>query len=139
MIAAKGSKSHLLLIAVTIPRFPTRYNLFAMKLEEKLQELQRRSTLAEEGGGIARLEKQRKDGKMTARERIEFLLDEGTFEETDKLVTHQCSDFGMQDNKIYGDGLSPATGRLMGGRFSFSRRISRCLVGRFLGRTRRRL
>ena len=85
-----------------------------MKLEEKLSELKRRSALADEGGGIARLEKQRQQGKMTARERIEFLLDEGTFEETDKLVTHQCNDFGMQDNKIYGDGFITGYGKIDG-------------------------
>ena len=94
--------------------FSTRYNLLAMKLEEKLSELKRRSALADEGGGIARLEKQRQQGKMTARERIEFLLDEGTFEETDKLVTHQCNDFGMQDNKIYGDGFITGYGKIDG-------------------------
>ncbi len=101
-------------LSVTIHRLANRYNLLAMKLEEKVQELKRRSSLAEEGGGIARLEKHRKDGKMTARERIEFLLDEGTFEETDKLVTHQCSDFGMQDNKIYGDGFITGYGKIDG-------------------------
>ena len=85
-----------------------------MKLEEKLSELKRRSALADEGGGIARLEKQRQQGKMTARERIEFLLDEGTFEETDKLVTHQCNDFGMQDTKIYGDGFITGYGKIDG-------------------------
>ena len=60
-----------------------------MKLEQKLQELKKRDHLAEEGGGKQRQEKQHKEGKMSARERIEFLLDEGTFEETDKLVTHR--------------------------------------------------
>ena len=85
-----------------------------MKPAEKVNELQRRSALAEEGGGTARLEKQRKDGKMTARERIDFLLDEGTFEETDKLVTHQCGDFGMQDNKFYGDGFITGYGKIDG-------------------------
>jgi len=94
--------------------FRTRYNRFAMKLEEKVSELQRRSALAEEGGGAARLEKQHQQGKMTARERIEFLLDEGTFEETDKLVTHQCNDFGMQENKFYGDGFITGYGKIDG-------------------------
>src|SRR5947199_7563530 len=58
----------------------------------------RRDRLAEEGGGIARREKQHKEGKMSARERIEFLLDEGTFEETDKLVTHRCTDFRSEEH-----------------------------------------
>ena len=102
------------MFSVTIHRLANRYNLLAMKLEEKVDELKRRSSLAEEGGGIARLEKQRKDGKMTARERIEFLLDEGTFEETDKLVTHQCGDFGMQEHKFYGDGFITGYGKIDG-------------------------
>src|SRR5512142_874129 len=85
-----------------------------MKLEEKLAELKKRDGLAEEGGGQARREKQHKEGKMSARERIEFLLDEGTFEETDKLVTHQCHDFGMQEQKYYGDGFVTGYGRIEG-------------------------
>src|SRR5512142_2401543 len=85
-----------------------------MKLEEKLAELKKRDGLAEEGGGQARREKQHKEGKMSARERIEFLLDEGTFEETDKLVTHQCHDFGMQEQKYYGDGFVTGYGRVEG-------------------------
>src|ERR671925_1039641 len=83
-----------------------------MKLEEKLAELKKRDGLAEEGGGQARREKQHKAGKMSARERIEFLLDEGTFEETDKLVTHRCADFGMQEQKYYGDGFITGYGRI---------------------------
>ncbi len=85
-----------------------------MNLEEKILELKRRDQMAEEGGGAARREKQHKDGKMSARERIEFLLDEGTFEETDKLVTHHCTDFGMQDQKFYGDGFITGYGRIEG-------------------------
>ena len=68
-----------------------------MNLEQKLEELKKRDHLAEAGGGEKRREKQHKEGKMSARERIEFLLDEGTFEETDKLVTHRCNDFGMAE------------------------------------------
>src|SRR3974377_2452087 len=85
-----------------------------MNLEQKLEELKHRDQLAEEGGGAARREKQHKEGKMSARERIEFLLDEGTFEETDKLVTHRCSDFGMQEQKYYGDGFITGYGRIEG-------------------------
>src|SRR5207245_1417196 len=65
-------------------------------LEQKLEELKRRDALAEAGGGAERRERQHKEGKMAARERIEFLLDEGTFEELDKMVTHGCQDFGME-------------------------------------------
>jgi propionyl-CoA carboxylase beta chain len=51
---------------------------------------------------------------MSARERIEFLLDDGTFEETDKLVTHRCNDFGMAEQKFYGDGFVTGYGRIEG-------------------------
>src|SRR5258706_9371470 len=85
-----------------------------MSLEEKLTELKRRDTLAHEGGGTKRQERQHKEGKMSARERVEFLLDEGTFEETDKLVTHRCTDFGMQDNKFQGDGFITGYGKVDG-------------------------
>src|SRR5215472_4932187 len=85
-----------------------------MNLEQKLEELKRRDTLAESGGGVQRRERQHKEGKMSARERIEFLLDEGTFEETDRLVTHRCSDFGMQEQKYYGDGFVTGYGRIEG-------------------------
>src|SRR5467141_3389588 len=85
-----------------------------MKLKEKLAELKRRDQLAEEGGGAKRRERQHKEGKMNARERIEFLLDEGTFEETDKLVTHRSHDFGMQEQKFYGDGFITGYGRVEG-------------------------
>jgi acetyl-CoA carboxylase beta subunit len=64
-----------------------------MNLEQKLEELKKRD------GGKERRERQHKEGKMSARERVEFLLDEGTFEETDKLVTHRCTDFGMEEQK----------------------------------------
>src|SRR5881398_296759 len=85
-----------------------------MKLEEKLAELKKRDQLAEEGGGAKRRERQHKEGKMSARERVEFLLDEGTFEETDKLVTHRCTDFGMAEQKYYGDGFITGYGRIEG-------------------------
>jgi len=85
-----------------------------MSLEEKLAELKKRDRLAEDGGGQQRREGQRKQGKMSARERIEFLLDEGTFEETDKLVTHRCNDFGMAEQKYYGDGFITGYGRIEG-------------------------
>ena len=79
-----------------------------------MEELKKRSRLAEDGGGAQRRERQHKQGKMSARERIEFLLDEGTFEETDKFVTHRCADFGMAENKIYGDGFITGYGRIEG-------------------------
>src|SRR5947199_180169 len=85
-----------------------------MGLERKLAELKRRDTLAEAGGGVERRERQHKEGKMSARERIEFLLDEDTFEETDKLVTHHCTDFGMDEQKVFGDGFVTGYGRIEG-------------------------
>jgi propionyl-CoA carboxylase beta chain len=85
-----------------------------MDLEQKLTELKRRDSLADAGGGEERRAREHKQGKMSARERIEFLLDEGTFEETDKLVTHRCTDFGMDEQKYYGDGFVTGYGRIEG-------------------------
>jgi propionyl-CoA carboxylase beta chain len=85
-----------------------------MNSAQKAAELNRRNQLAEDGGGAARRERQHKEGKMSARERIEFLLDDGTFEETDKLVTHRCNDFGMAEQKVYGDGFITGYGRIEG-------------------------
>jgi acetyl-CoA carboxylase carboxyltransferase component len=61
----------------------------------KLDQLRERGRRAEEGGGAARIEKQHAAGKMTARERVEFLLDDETFQEFDKLVQHRSQDFGL--------------------------------------------
>jgi propionyl-CoA carboxylase beta chain len=85
-----------------------------MDLEHKLAELKRRDSLAEQGGGKERRERQNREGKMSARERVEFLLDEGSFEETDKLVTHRATDFGMAEHKVYGDGFITGYGRIEG-------------------------
>src|SRR5947209_972177 len=93
---------------------PAIYNSLAMNLEQKLDELKKRDHLAEMGGGEERRAKMHKEGKMSARERVAFLLDEGTFEETDKLVTHQCHDFAMQEQKYYGDGFVTGYGRIEG-------------------------
>ncbi len=92
----------------------TRYNPYRMNLEETIAELKKRNQLAEEGGGAKRRERQHKEGKMSARERIDFLLDDGSFEETDKLVTHRCNDFGMAEQKFYGDGFITGYGRIEG-------------------------
>ncbi|HLH37027.1 MAG TPA: acyl-CoA carboxylase subunit beta [Alloacidobacterium sp.] len=81
---------------------------------ESLEELERRNRLAEEGGGKERRERQHREGKLSARERIHLLLDEGTFEETDKLVTHRCTDFGMEQKRIPGDGFITGYGRIDG-------------------------
>jgi len=81
---------------------------------ERLQELRRRSDEAEAGGGAERREKEHKAGKLTARERIQLLLDEGTFEELDKFVRHRCTDFGMEDQRPAGDGFVTGFGRIDG-------------------------
>jgi len=81
---------------------------------ESIEELDRRNRLAEEGGGKERSERQHKEGKLSVRERIALLLDEGTFEETDKLVTHRCTDFGMEQKRIPGDGFVTGHGRIDG-------------------------
>src|SRR5689334_18002336 len=78
------------------------------------EELRRRHALAEQGGGEARKERQHKEGKLSARERIELLLDENSFEELDKLVTHRCRDFGMEEQVIPGDGFITGWGRIEG-------------------------
>jgi propionyl-CoA carboxylase beta chain len=85
-----------------------------MESEERLKELQRRRVEAELGGGGARVARQHEAGKMTARERIQFLIDEGTFEELDKFVVHRCSDFGMEKNRIPGDGVVTGYGKIDG-------------------------
>ncbi len=85
-----------------------------MEKDPVLQELERRNRLAEEGGGAERTERQRRDGKMTARERISLLLDDSSFEETDRFVTHRCTDFGMADRRIPGDGFITGYGRIDG-------------------------
>ena len=90
------------------------YNSPSMDIEQKLQELKRRDALAEEGGGRERRERQHREGKMSARERIDFLLDDGTFEETDRFVTHRTSDFGLGERKYYGDGFITGYGRIDG-------------------------
>ena len=76
-----------------------------------LEELELR---AEQGGGEDRLRKQHESGKLTARERIEFLFDPATFEEVDKLVTHRCRDFGMEEQIVPGDGVVAGVGRVDG-------------------------
>ncbi len=80
----------------------------------RLEELRRRHAAAEEGGGPDRRERQHREGKLSARERVDLLLDEDTFEETDKLVTHRCRDFGMGDQVVPGDGFVTGYGRING-------------------------
>ena len=79
-----------------------------------LDELRERARRAEEGGGAERRERQHREGKLTARERVLGLLDEGTFEELDKLVEHRCLDFGMDRQRVPGDGVVSGFGRVDG-------------------------
>lgn len=85
-----------------------------MTVEKKLEELKGKTKLAELGGGKPRIEKQHRAGKLTARERVNHLLDEGSFQETDKLVVHQSHDFGMEKKRIYGDGVVTGYGTIDG-------------------------
>ena len=78
------------------------------------EEFTRRNQVAEAGGGTDKVEKQHKAGRMTARERIEMLLDQGTFVEFDKFVTHRCTHYDMQHNKIPGDGIVSGYGKING-------------------------
>jgi propionyl-CoA carboxylase beta chain len=80
----------------------------------RLDELHRRRAAAELGGGEARRQRQHQEGKLAARERVELLLDEGSFEEMDKLVTHRSRDFGMEDQVVPGDGFVTGFGRIDG-------------------------
>src|SRR5512144_267472 len=82
--------------------------------KSKLDVLKERSSQAELGGGVPRIEKQHQAGKMTARERIEFLLDEHTFEEFDKLVVHRSNDFGLDKQLYPGDGVVTGHGLIDG-------------------------
>lgn len=84
------------------------------RIKNKLELLKEKSRLAEQGGGQERLEKQKASGKMTARERIEFFLDEGSFEEFDKFVVHRSSDFGLENQKFPGDGVITGHGLVDG-------------------------
>ncbi|MEK6580707.1 MAG: acyl-CoA carboxylase subunit beta [Bdellovibrionota bacterium] len=81
---------------------------------EKLREMAERERRAEAGGGPERVSKQHAAGKLTARERIELLLDPGSFNELDKFVVHRCTDFEMQDQKFLGDGVVTGYGTMGG-------------------------
>jgi len=89
-----------------------------MSYDEKLEHLRRMNAEAEAGGGAERREREHKAGKLTARERVELLLDEGTFEELDKFVRHRSTDFGMDEQRPAGDGFVTGFGRI-GGRLVY--------------------
>ena len=83
-------------------------------MQDILEKLRAKEAAALQGGGQKRIEAQHAKGKLTARERLEVLLDEGSFEEWDKYVEHRCSEFGMQDQKIPGDGVVTGHGTING-------------------------
>ena len=83
-------------------------------MKDVIEELEKRRDNARLGGGIARIEAQHKRGKLTARERIDLLLDENSFEEFDTYVEHRCTDFGMEQSKIPGDGVVTGWGTING-------------------------
>src|SRR5438876_8409631 len=85
-----------------------------MSMREKLDLLQQKRAKSKLGGGAERIAAQHDKGKMTARERLEVLLDAGTFVELDRFVTHRSTDFGLADQKFLGDGVVTGYGRIDG-------------------------
>ncbi|MCB9357286.1 MAG: acyl-CoA carboxylase subunit beta [Calditrichaeota bacterium] len=83
-------------------------------MKNKFEELTNRRGLSKQGGGEKRIEAQHKKGKMTARERLDILLDPGTFIEIDALVTHRSSQFGLDKQIVYGDGVVTGYGKISG-------------------------
>ena len=81
---------------------------------ELLEDLRRRQAQAEQGGGETRITRQHEKGKLTARERLDLLLDEGSFVELDRFVTHRATDFGLADEKYLGDGVVTGSGMIDG-------------------------
>ncbi len=85
-----------------------------MSIEKKIEEVKRREKLAELGGGKEKIAKRHKEKKLTARERINLLLDGGSFQEMDKFVVHDSNDFGLDKKRIYGDGVVTGYGTIEG-------------------------
>jgi propionyl-CoA carboxylase beta chain len=83
-------------------------------MTNKIKQLQDKIEQAKLAGGAARIESQHKKGKLTARERLHFLLDQGSFEEIGMLVTHRSTDFGMEKEKYFGDGVVTGYGTING-------------------------
>ena len=83
-------------------------------MQEIIEKLQEKREQARAGGGKKRIEAQHQKGKLTARERLEVLLDPGSFEEWDMFVEHRCHDFGMSAQKIPGDGVVTGWGTVNG-------------------------
>src|SRR5262245_35435235 len=85
-----------------------------MSTREKLDLLNRRRNESEQGGGADRIKAQHAKGKLSARERLDVLLDEGSFTELDRFVTHRSTDFGLDKQQFYGDGVVTGFGRIDG-------------------------
>jgi propionyl-CoA carboxylase beta chain len=85
-----------------------------MSYEQNLEELERRKQQSELGGGQARIDRQHNDGKLTARERVALLFDPGSFQELDQLVMHRSTDFGMEKQRVPGDGVVTGYGTVQG-------------------------
>ena len=85
-----------------------------MSMQEKIKHLIQLREKAKLGGGEKRIEAQHKKGKLTARERIELLLDEGSFEEFDMFVKHRCTNFGLENETYMGDGVVTGYGTIDG-------------------------
>ncbi len=83
-------------------------------MNENIKELEKKAKAAKLGGGRARIEKQHAKGKLTARERLDILLDEDSFQEWDMFVEHRAVDFGMDEQKIPGDGVVTGYGKING-------------------------
>ncbi len=85
-----------------------------MSLRKKLERLEQERAKSELGGGADRLKAQHAKGKLSARERLDLLLDQGSFVEYDRFVTHRSTDFGLEEQKVYGDGVVTGHGRIDG-------------------------
>ena len=85
-----------------------------MSRERNILELKEKIVKAKLGGGEIRIDKQHQKGKLTARERVHVLLDTNSFEELDAFKLHNCNDFGMEKNKVLGDGVVTGYGSIHG-------------------------
>src|SRR5215813_6536358 len=83
-------------------------------MQDIVRQLEEKRAAAQLGGGQRRIDSQHAKGKLTARERVEILLDEDTFEELDAFVTHRSSDFGLEEQKVLGDGVVTGYGKIEG-------------------------
>lgn len=99
---------------MTIPNVTSGVEVLTMTVEERIDELRELDEESKRGGGRERIAKQREKGKLTARERIEYLLDDGTFTEFDQLRTHRCHNFNMSEKEFLGDGVVTGYGEVNG-------------------------